>query len=645
MAKRRVGKWGMSRGLLSWVIRGVSGATLLFTAAGCKTMDLRSPSEVYYDPADGNSVEDIRAHFNLHRGRWWNYYMRGTCFLAYEHYEAARADFNEAIARRSEDQRDACTYGMHFIDYFPNRERAIAVYLERITTKDSDAEKDLLSFGQAVAGLEKSLRQEESSRAKFYWNRARREVLRRTINDSAGPLISVKRPIYTNGRTAWFNVSATDRQSGVVEIQIGASYGILAIAQPKFLTELAQEEVTRTVEVTLTPGRPTAVVEITATDLVRNTTEALIILDTKGSRVSWSPRPWRLLPGYVAAAQSWDWSAQPAFMPVPDTPVYLGSSLTARKAGLRVPMLASAQEPVVGRTRGLGAPSFYFQPCGYREPGTEGVLEHIGNPDPRSVYQILWLLRLPEDMPDIPAWRVPEDTRRAVYWTVYEALGRLRVRTEPGEAWPARFGVHDVETAYGEPLQRVWDKDVDAVAKDLLAWQSGKRLVEPVGSTHVDPASIDLVVYGELQRRHEGGEEMFELKLRARDLLSQRDLAFHRTKPPGKTQVLADIYGTTGNLASWIGELASTVSTNIPRLQAGVFFARSHWYSLRRSEVRIDVSESDGAFEGMRLCFYAEGDPNRICAGEIVSVGNDFSVVKPERQHERLQDGVVAVTK
>jgi hypothetical protein len=176
-------------------------------------------------------------------------------------------------------------------------------------------------------------------------------------------------------------------------------------------------------------------------------------------------------------------------------------------------------------------------------------------------------------------------------------------------------------------------------------WMRLPRIFWLGRAANVDPASIDLVVYGELQRRHEGGEEMFELKLRARDLLSQRDLAFHRTKPPGKTQVLADIYGTTGNLASWIGELASTVSTNIPRLQAGVFFARSHWYSLRRSEVRIDVSESDGAFEGMRLCFYAEGDPNRICAGEIVSVGNDFSVVKPERQHERLQDGVVAVTK
>jgi len=145
--------------------------------------------------------------------------------------------------------------------------------------------------------------------------------------------------------------------------------------------------------------------------------------------------------------------------------------------------------------------------------------------------------------------------------------------------------------------------------------------------------------------RREEREERFELTLRARDLLHRKDLAFRRMEPQGKNQVLADIHGEVRELEYRIKDLSSKVSQRIPWLQAEVSFARSPWYSLRRSEVRIDVGENDGVFEGMRLCFYAEGDPNRICAGEIVSVGSDFSVVKPESQHERLKDGVVAVTK
>lgn len=667
-------------GCFRW--RGGAGVVVvmsLSTVIGCRAIDLRAPLETsHYDANEyGTHKEDILEHFNLHRGRWWNYYLRGSCLLAYGHYDAARADFNEAIARRSEDQRDARTYGMHFIDYFPNRERAIAVYLERITTKDPDAEKDLLSFGRAVAGLERSLNREESSRAKFYWNRARREVLRRTTKDSNGPRISVKSPIYTPRRTVWFDVTAKDEESGVAEIRISGPYGNLAITQPKFLIELAEEEVTRTVEVTLTPGRPMAVVEITASDLVGNTsppTEVLIMLDTKSPQepltagedagrgrwmqASWSPSFWKLPPRYDVAAQNWDGSALSALASVSGAHLYLGSIFTTRGVGLWTSSLVHAQELAVGTTRGPEVPTFDSLPRGYEEPGVSEILERVRN-DPGSVYQILWLLFFSEYSWDVPTGPDANDPRRKVYRTVYEKLGGLRIRTEAGEEWPARFGVHDVETVYGQPLDKVWNRRVDGVVDDLLDWQSGKPPAEPVGPTHVNLNPIDLVVYGELGIRLEGGEEIFELTLRVRDLPSQEDLAFSRMEPPlprmgplfptkesrDKTKVLADIQGTWEDRESWIKELSSKVSKRIPWLPADVSFARSPWYSLRRSEVRIDVGENDRAFEGMKLHFYTNGGQKRICAGEIVRVRADFSVVKPEGEHELPKNGVIAVTK
>jgi hypothetical protein len=59
------------------------------------------------------------------RARWWNYYKRGTSYAAGEFWTEAIADLQQAIAQRSVDQRQARTYGLHFIDYFPHRELGI----------------------------------------------------------------------------------------------------------------------------------------------------------------------------------------------------------------------------------------------------------------------------------------------------------------------------------------------------------------------------------------------------------------------------------------------------------------------------------------------------------------------------------------
>ncbi|NIO21081.1 MAG: hypothetical protein GTN76_10165, partial [Candidatus Aenigmarchaeota archaeon] len=154
----------------------------------------------------------IQKHFNLHRGRWWNYYDRGSVYLTYGHYEKAHEDFAKAIVKRSRDTWDARTYGMHFIDYFPHRESGVTYYLEG-KQEMNKADKEEL-FERAIYSLEISLSQEESSRAKFYLNQARRSLLQVTQKrDKIPPKIYVRKPIYTNRRTVQFDVTVTDQDS------------------------------------------------------------------------------------------------------------------------------------------------------------------------------------------------------------------------------------------------------------------------------------------------------------------------------------------------------------------------------------------------------------------------------------------------
>ncbi len=274
------------------VVRGITPAVLLLAAVGCRAVDLQNPWEIYYDAGKyGTAEEDIDRHFNMHRGRWWNYYTRGACYLEYGHWEKARDDFATAIAVRGDvETRNARTYGMHFMDYFPRRETGIAYYFEgRSKTGEStddglvrEAGEKLLN--QAIEALKESLRQEESSRAKHYLNQAGKALWAMRRNDGIPPVIRVNEPIYTNERTVRFGVTVTDDQSGVEEIRIRAPDGGVRIDAPRLLVELAREEVTEAVELTIDSLKTAAVVEITALDLAGNESAPYrvhIVLDTQ----------------------------------------------------------------------------------------------------------------------------------------------------------------------------------------------------------------------------------------------------------------------------------------------------------------------------------------------------------------------------
>jgi tetratricopeptide (TPR) repeat protein len=62
------------------------------------------------------------------RGKWWNYYERALESAEKGDWDAALSDLNAAIDKRDKDQRNARTYGMHFVDYFPHRELGIAYF-------------------------------------------------------------------------------------------------------------------------------------------------------------------------------------------------------------------------------------------------------------------------------------------------------------------------------------------------------------------------------------------------------------------------------------------------------------------------------------------------------------------------------------
>jgi tetratricopeptide (TPR) repeat protein len=96
------------------------------------------------------------------RHRWWHYYNRAQCFLQKGCLQGAIDDLKIAISQRSKDQWNARTYGMHFMDYFPNRELGIAYYYQG---KKAASEEE---YKKAVEKLEESLSYTPSAKAVYY---------------------------------------------------------------------------------------------------------------------------------------------------------------------------------------------------------------------------------------------------------------------------------------------------------------------------------------------------------------------------------------------------------------------------------------------------------------------------------------------
>ncbi|NOZ61232.1 MAG: hypothetical protein GXO74_06085 [Calditrichaeota bacterium] len=88
-------------------------------------------------------------------GKWYNFYDQGLKLMKQKQYAAAVEKFNLALKVKSKDTKKKKTYGMHFIEYFPHREKGICLFY-------------LGQLERARRELKLSLRQQYSIRAQNF---------------------------------------------------------------------------------------------------------------------------------------------------------------------------------------------------------------------------------------------------------------------------------------------------------------------------------------------------------------------------------------------------------------------------------------------------------------------------------------------
>jgi len=191
----------------------------------------------------------------LFKEKWNDYYLRGLSYNDGGYWNDAIPDFQEAIHRRDKDQRRARTYGLHFIDYFPNRELGIAYF-------------NIRQYNEATQALEASLKAYPTARAKYYLNKARTQWLRETRKDTAHPTIEVQfpPPVYsTNTFSIRIKGRATDN-----------FYVSSMIYNDKAAPlELAQKEISFEEEVPLRYGEN--IITVQAKDLLEGTSSPVTL--------------------------------------------------------------------------------------------------------------------------------------------------------------------------------------------------------------------------------------------------------------------------------------------------------------------------------------------------------------------------------
>ena len=188
------------------------------------------------------------------RPTWWNYYERGISFAAGGYWQDAVEDFQQAIRLRESDRRRSRTYGMHFVDYFPHRELGIVYYR-------------MGHYEEAIEEIKESLSSEESAKAEYFLNRARKAWLEETGADRAPPEIYISRPVHgflTNELSLWVQ--------GVVRDDQYASK--ISVNQKTIPVFLAKKQIPFSVRTALNPGMNR--VEITAQDLVGKVSSKVI---------------------------------------------------------------------------------------------------------------------------------------------------------------------------------------------------------------------------------------------------------------------------------------------------------------------------------------------------------------------------------
>lgn len=233
------------------------GAALLLLTAACAV----PPAPVYV--RNGERYGETTGIF---RQQWWSYYERGTSYARGDYRADAAHDFTAALALRDDDCRQARTYGMHHVDYFPNRELGI------VRLADG-------RYGEAETLLERSLSYVASERARYFLNRARRLRLLQEGGDHTPPTIEIETPhagLVTREPSLPIAGRATD-DTFVAAIEVGGRPFPIPLSEPRVSFQ-------RVVE--LQEGENQ--VAVRAADLVGHTAEVIVsvLADFHGPEVT-----------------------------------------------------------------------------------------------------------------------------------------------------------------------------------------------------------------------------------------------------------------------------------------------------------------------------------------------------------------------
>ncbi|MDO8744267.1 MAG: hypothetical protein Q7J76_04085 [Candidatus Brocadiaceae bacterium] len=205
----------------------------------------------YFKPS--SSKEEITSDFNLYRGKWWNYYVRGRWYADGGYYDEAIQDFKRSISLRSRDERSARSYGLHFWEYFAHRELGIIYYNQG---KHEEAKKE----------LETSLSTADSARTKFYLNKSNEAILKITKSDQEPPQIKISS--HADGE---FVNTPIINLKGVVSDDCCANCNNILIQGKKLFIELAEKNINFSEDVSLNPGENVICME--ASDLTGKSTK------------------------------------------------------------------------------------------------------------------------------------------------------------------------------------------------------------------------------------------------------------------------------------------------------------------------------------------------------------------------------------
>jgi len=198
----------------------------------------------------------------IFRGTWWDHYERGLLYAERDMWKRAIADFRAARQTHDQEDRNARTYGVHFIDYFPSRELGVVLYHDG-------------QYKAAVEALERSLARLPTSKAGYYYNLARAALFKQSAPDKNPPRIKIDAPI-----DGLLTNSLALEIRGTVESRnlIGT---LIVNGEPAVLEEAPPSLPFATV-VPLVPG-PNAI-QVIARDLVANESRATInvVVDREG---------------------------------------------------------------------------------------------------------------------------------------------------------------------------------------------------------------------------------------------------------------------------------------------------------------------------------------------------------------------------